>query len=43
MTIKDIRNILRLKKRIRHLKIEYLEVLEIFLRMKKKIIINQQE
>ena len=40
---KDIRNIFRLKKKLKELKIEHLEILKIFLRMKKKkkIIINQ--
>ena len=40
--IKDIRNLFRLKKKPKQLKIEYLEILRIFLSMKKKkIIINQ--
>ena len=43
--IKDIRNLFRLKKKLKQLKIEYLEILRIFLSMKnkKKIIINQYE
>ena len=43
--IKDIRNLFRLKKRLKELKIQYLEILRIFLSMKKKkkIIINQYE
>ena len=40
--IKDIRNLFSLKKKIKQLKIEYSEILRIFLGMKKKIIINQQ-
>ena len=39
--IKDIRSLFRLKKEIKQLKIEHLEILEIFLSMKKKIITNQ--
>ena len=40
--IKDIRNRLRLKNKLKQLKIEYLQVLRMFLSMKKKkkIIIN---
>ena len=45
--IKDIRNLFRLeKKKLKKLKIEYLEILRIFLSMKKKrkqIIINQKD
>ena len=39
--IKDIRNLFRLEKKLKQLKIEYLETLRIFLSIKKKIIINQ--
>ena len=41
--IKDIRNRFRLKNKLKQLKIEYLQVLRMFLSMKKKkkIIINQ--
>ena len=41
--IKYIRNLFRLEKKIEQLKMEYLEILRIFLSMKKKkrIIINQ--
>ena len=43
--IKYIRNLFRLEKKLKQLKIEQLEILKIFLSMKKKkkIIINQQE
>ena len=34
--IKDIRNLFRLQKKIKQLKIEYLEILKIFLSMKKR-------
>ena len=40
-TIKNIRNLFKLKKKTKQLKTEYLDLLEIFLRIKKKIIINQ--
>ena len=40
-TIKDITNLFRLEKKLEQLKIEYLEILRIFLSMKQKIIINQ--
>ena len=40
-TIKDIRSLFKLKKETKQLKTEYLDLLEIFLRVKKKIIINQ--
>ena len=40
--IKDIRNLLRQKKEQKQLKIEYLEILRIFLSIKKKkLLINQ--
>ena len=41
--IKDIRNFFKLKKKLKELKIQHLEILTIFLSMnkKKKIIINQ--
>ena len=39
--IKGIKNLFRLKKYIKQLNAEYLETLEIFLSMNKKIIINQ--
>ena len=39
--IKDIRNLFILEKETKAIKEEYLEVLRIFLSMKKKIIINQ--
>ena len=40
--IKDIRNLFSLKERLKELKIKYLDILKIFLSMKKKkIIINQ--
>ena len=35
-----MRNLFRLKKKIKELNAEYLETLEIFLNMKKQIIIN---
>ena len=38
--IKDLRNLFRLEEETKQLKIEYLEILRIFLSMKKKIIIN---
>ena len=38
--IKDIRNLFRQKKKLKQLKIEYLEILSIFLSMKKKTIMN---
>ena len=38
--IKDIRNIFRLEKKLKELKIEYLQILKIFVSLKKKIIIN---
>ena len=37
--IKDIRNLFRLKKKLKQLKTEYLEILRIYLSMKKKKII----
>ena len=41
--IKDLRNIFRLEEETKQLKIEYLEILRIFLSMKKKkIIINSR-
>ena len=40
MAIKDIRNLVRQKK-LKQLKIEYLEIKIIFLSIKKKIVINQ--
>ena len=41
--VKDMRNLFRIEKKLYQLKIEYLEILRIFLSMKKrkKIIINQ--
>ena len=40
--IKDIRDLFRQKKKLKQLKIEYLEILRIFLSMKKKkVIINK--
>ena len=39
--IKDIKSLFRPEKKVKQLKIEYLEILKIFLSMKKKIIINQ--
>ena len=39
--IKDIRNLFGLEKETKAIKIEYLEILRIFLSMQKKIIINQ--
>ena len=39
--IKDIRNRFRLEQETKSIKIENLEILRIFLSMKKKIIINQ--
>ena len=39
--IKDIRILFRLEKKIKQLKVEYFEILKMFLSMKKKIIINQ--
>ena len=41
--IKDIRNIFRLEKKLKELKIEYLRILKIFVSLKKKIIINHEE
>ena len=38
--IKDIGNLFRLKKKLKQLKIEHLEILRIFLSMKKKTIID---
>ena len=38
--IKDLRNLFRLEEETKQLKIEFLEILRIFLSMKKKIIIN---
>ena len=38
--IKDIRILFRLEKKLKLLKVEYLEILKMFLSMKKKIIIN---
>ena len=40
--IKDIRNHFRLKKKLKQLKTEYLEILRIYLSMKKKKIIISQ-
>ena len=36
MAIKDIRNFLRLKKKLKQINMEYLEILRTFLSMKKK-------
>ena len=41
--IKNVRNLFRLKKKIKQLNTEYLEILEIFMNMKKKVAMNQQE
>ena len=41
--IKNVRNLFRLKKKIKQLNTEYLEILEIFMNMKKKVVMNQQE
>ena len=40
-TIKDMRNLFRREKKLKQLKIEHLQILKVFLSMKKKIIINQ--
>ena len=41
--IKDIRSLFRVKKKLKELKIQYLQILRIFLsiKKKKKIIVNQ--
>ena len=39
--IKDITILFRIEKKIKQLKVEYFEILKMFLSMKKKIIINQ--
>ena len=39
--IKGIRNLFRLKKKIKQLNTEYLEILEIFLSMKRENVMNQ--
>ena len=41
--IKNVRNLFRLKKKIKQLNTEYSEILEIFMNMKKKVAMNQQE
>ena len=38
--IKNVRNLFRLKKKIKQLNTEYLEI---FMNMKKKVVMNQQE